>query len=75
MSAHDKILEVLKTNIEYVKGIDNEDDNKQIAILNNEFRKISKKPRLFFIKKDQINNYDKIKKEKEEEEEEEEDKK
>ena len=35
MSAHDKILEVLKTNIEYVKGIDNEDDNKQIAILNN----------------------------------------
>ena len=27
MSAHDKILEVLKTNIEYVKGIDNEDDN------------------------------------------------
>jgi len=56
MSAHDKILEVLKTNIEYVKGIDNEDDNKQIAILNNEFRKISKKPRLFFIKKEQINN-------------------
>ena len=54
MSAHDKILEVLKTNIEYVKGIDNEDDNKQIAILNNEFRKISKKPRLFFIKKEQI---------------------
>jgi len=56
MSAHDKILEVLKTNIEYVKGIDNEDDNKQIAILNNEFRKISKKPRLFFIKKEQIVN-------------------
>ena len=57
MSAHDKILEVLKTNIEYVKGIDNEDDNKQISILNNEFRKISKKPRLFFIKKEQIVNY------------------
>ena len=54
MTAHDKILEVLKTNIENVKGIDNEDDNKQIAILNNEFRKISKKPRLFFIKKEQI---------------------
>ena len=59
MSAHDKILEVLKTNIEYVKGIDNEDDNKQIAILNNEFRKISKKPRLFFIKKEQIVNLNK----------------
>ena len=60
MSAHDKIIEVLKNNIEYIKGIDNEDDNKQIAILNNEFRKISKKPRLFFIKKTQIGNYDKI---------------
>ena len=54
MSEQDKILEVLKNNMEYVKGIDNEDDNKQIAILNKEFRKISKKPRLFFIKKEQI---------------------
>ena len=54
MAAHDKILEILKDNIAIVKGIDNEDDNKQIAILNNEFRKISKKPRLFFIKKENI---------------------
>jgi len=54
MAAHDKILEILKDNIAIVKGIDNEDDNKQIAILNNEFRKISKKTRLFFIKKENI---------------------
>ena len=59
MAAHDKILKILKDNIETVKGIDNEDDHKQIAILNNEFRKISKKPRLFFIKKNQIVDYDK----------------
>jgi TATA-box binding protein (TBP) (component of TFIID and TFIIIB) len=61
MSAHDKILKVLKDNIDIIKGVDNEDDNKQVAILNNEFRKISKKARLFFIKKDQIIDYDKIK--------------
>ena len=61
MSAHDKILKVLKDNIDIIKGVDNEDDNKQVAILNNEFRKISKKARLFFIKKDQIVDYDKIK--------------
>jgi len=59
MAAHDKILKILKDNIKIIKGIDNEDDNKQIAILNNEFRKISKKTRLFFIKKDQIIDYDK----------------
>jgi hypothetical protein len=54
MTAHDKILDILKTNLKKIKGIENEDDNKQIAILNNEFRKISKKPRLFFIKKENI---------------------
>jgi len=59
MSAHDKILKILKDNIKIIKGIDNEDDHKQIAILNNEFRKISKKTRLFFIKKDQIIDYEK----------------
>ena len=59
MAAHDKILKILKDNIRIIKGIDNEDDNKQIAILNNEFRKISKKTRLFFIKKDQIIDYEK----------------
>jgi len=30
------------------------DEFKQIALLNNEFRKVSRKPRLFFIKKNQI---------------------
>ena len=59
MAAHDKILQILKDNIAIVKGIDNEDDHKQIAILNNEFRKISKKPRLFFIKKENIIDYNK----------------
>ena len=59
MAAHDKILKILKDNIRIIKGIDNEDDNKQIAILNNEFRKISKKTRLFFIKKDKIIDYEK----------------
>jgi TATA-box binding protein (TBP) (component of TFIID and TFIIIB) len=59
MAAHDKILKILKDNIKIIKGIDNEDDHKQIAILNNEFRKISKKTRLFFIKKDQIVDYEK----------------
>ena len=62
MAAHDKILEILKDNIAIIKGIDNEDDNKQIAILNNEFRKISKKTRLIFIKKENIINYESINK-------------
>jgi len=57
MAAHDKILKILKDNIKIIKGVDNEDDHKQIAILNNEFRKISKKTRLFFIKKEQIVDY------------------
>jgi TATA-box binding protein (TBP) (component of TFIID and TFIIIB) len=59
MAAHDKILKILKDNIKIIKGVDNEDDHKQIAILNNEFRKISKKTRLFFIKKEQIVDYSK----------------
>ena len=59
MAAHDKILQILKDNIAIIKGIDNEDDHKQVAILNNEFRKISKKSRLFFIKKENIIDYNK----------------
>jgi len=62
MIARDKILDILKTNLKKIKGVENEDDNKQIAILNNAFRKISKKSRLFFIKKEQIEDYDKINK-------------
>jgi TATA-box binding protein (TBP) (component of TFIID and TFIIIB) len=60
MTAHDLIVKVLKDNLEIIKGAENEDDNKQIALMNNEFRKISRKPRLFFLKKDNILDYDKI---------------
>jgi hypothetical protein len=51
----------VKDNIHIIKGNDNEDDHKQIALLNNEFRKISRKPRLFYIKKVNIIDYYKIK--------------
>ena len=54
ISTYNIVLTILKENLEYIKGIEYEDDNKQISILNNEFRKISKKPRLFFIKKTNI---------------------
>ena len=60
ISTYKVILKLLADNINYIKGVEYEDDNKQISILNNEFRKISKKPRLFFIKKTNIINYDKI---------------
>lgn len=60
MSAHDMILKLMKENLTYIKGIDNDDDSKQIALMNNEFRKISRKPRLFFIKKTNISNYNEI---------------
>ena len=60
LSAYELILKILKENIEYIKGIEYEDDNKHIALMNNEFRKISRKPRLFFIKKTNIVDYDKI---------------
>jgi TATA-box binding protein (TBP) (component of TFIID and TFIIIB) len=55
--AHELILKILKDNIHIIKGNDNEDDHKQIALLNNEFRKISRKPRLFYIKKVNIIDY------------------
>jgi TATA-box binding protein (TBP) (component of TFIID and TFIIIB) len=60
MAAHDFIIKILKDNLEYIKGTDYEDDNKHIAIMNNEFRKISKKPRLFFIKKNNIVDFEKL---------------
>jgi len=60
LSAYQLIIKILKENIEYIKGIEYDDDNKHIAIMNNEFRKISRKPRLFFIKKSNIIDYDKI---------------
>ena len=60
ISAYDLILKILADNLEHIKGIEYDDDNKQIALMNNEFRKISKKPRLFFIKKTNIVDYEKI---------------
>jgi TATA-box binding protein (TBP) (component of TFIID and TFIIIB) len=60
MSAHDLILKVLKENLEKIKGPECDDDNKHIALMNNEFRKISRKTRLFYIKKDNIIDYDKV---------------
>ena len=59
-SAYILILKILKENIEHIKGIEYEDDNKHIALMNNEFRKISRKPRLFYIKKANIIDYGKI---------------
>jgi TATA-box binding protein (TBP) (component of TFIID and TFIIIB) len=60
ISAYDLILKILADNLEHIKGIEYDDDNKQIALMNNEFRKISKKPRLFFIKKTNIVDFEKI---------------
>ena len=60
MSAHDLIIKILKENIDIIKVINNDDyEQKQIALLNNEFRKISRKIRLFYIKKINIINIDK----------------
>ena len=56
-SAYLLIYNILKENIKVLKGIEQDDDQKQLALLNNEFRKISRKPRLFYIKKTDIVNY------------------
>ena len=59
MSAHDLIIKILKENINIIKAVDIDDDQKQIALLNNEFRKMSRKRRLFYIKKNSIIDIDK----------------
>jgi TATA-box binding protein (TBP) (component of TFIID and TFIIIB) len=51
------IYNIIKDNIDHIRGIENDDDQKQVALMNNEFRKISRKPRLFYIKKQDIINY------------------
>jgi hypothetical protein len=48
------ILEIMRESMDQVKVVEKMDEFKQIALLNNEFRKVSRKPRLFFIKKNQI---------------------
>jgi TATA-box binding protein (TBP) (component of TFIID and TFIIIB) len=63
MLAHDLIIKILKEHIDSVKGgLDNEDDedSKQIGLMNNEIRKISRKPRLFYFKRNSIVDYDKV---------------
>jgi hypothetical protein len=52
------ILEIMRECMDQVKVIEKIDEFKQIALLNNEFRKVSRKPRLFFIKKNQIQTID-----------------
>lgn len=53
-SAHKLILKIVKENMDTIKMDETADENKHIAILNNEFRKISRKARLFYIKKQNI---------------------
>ena len=54
------ILEIMRESMDQVKVVEKMDEFKQIALLNNEFRKVSRKPRLFFIKKKQIQTLDTI---------------
>jgi hypothetical protein len=53
-TTHDFTIKLLKETMEAVRIDERTDDTKQVALLNNEFRKISRKPRLFYIKKDKI---------------------
>ena len=53
-SAHELIIKLMEENMKAVRVEEAADDNKHIALMNNEFRKISRKPRLFYIKKSNI---------------------
>lgn len=53
-AAHTLLIKLLKDNIKSIKINDINDETKRIALMNNEFRKISKKTRLFYIKKNNI---------------------
>jgi hypothetical protein len=53
-AAHEFTIKLLKETMAAVRIDERTDDTKQVALLNNEFRKISRKPRLFYIKKDKI---------------------
>ena len=53
-SAHELIIKLMEENMNLVKVDEALDDHKHIALLNNEFRKISRKPRLFYIKRENI---------------------
>jgi TATA-box binding protein (TBP) (component of TFIID and TFIIIB) len=53
-AAHEFTINLLKETMIAVRVDENIDDSKRLALLNNEHRKISKKPRLFFIRKDKL---------------------
>jgi hypothetical protein len=50
-AAHKFTIKLLKETMDSVRIDEKTDDTKQLALLNNEARKISRKPRLFYIKK------------------------
>ena len=57
-AAHTFTIKLLKETMNTVRIDEKTDDTKQLALLNNEARKISRKPRLFYVeKKNIINNY------------------
>jgi TATA-box binding protein (TBP) (component of TFIID and TFIIIB) len=55
-AAHEFAIKILSETMNAVRIDEKLDDTKLQALINNENRKISRKPRLFFIKKDKIKN-------------------
>jgi hypothetical protein len=53
-AAHKFTIKLLKETMDAVRIDEKTDDTKQLALLNNEARKISRKPRLFYIKRENI---------------------
>ena len=53
-AAHKFTIKLLKETMDAVRIDEKTDDTKQLALLNNEARKISRKPRLFYIKRANI---------------------
>ena len=53
-AAHNFTIKLLKETMDAVRIDEKTDDTKQLALLNNEARKISRKPRLFYIKRTHI---------------------
>ena len=51
---------VLKNNYKEIRGKTTEEDIKRFKTGSNNLRKITKKKRLFYVKKSDIINYDKI---------------
>ncbi len=53
-AAHKFTIKILMETMDSVRIDENTDDTKQLALLNNEARKISRKPRLFYIKRENV---------------------